>query len=69
MWVIIVRFYKIVLGLRDRHVFKEKSSEILNIFNTLTLQYVFRKTKTLFKNLMHGFLVESKQNFSFKSQI
>ena len=33
--------------------------EILNVFNTLTLRQIFRKTKVLFKKLEYRFLVES----------
>ena len=32
--------------------------EILNIFNTLALKQIFRKTQTLFKKLEYRFLIE-----------
>ena len=33
----------------------------LNIFNTVTLKHIFWKTKTFFKKLEYGFLVESNR--------
>ena len=41
--------FKIILRLRDRHVFMWQSVEILNVFNTLTLKQIFWKTKTFLK--------------------
>ena len=34
-------------------------TQILNVFNTLTLKWIFWKTQTLFKKLEYRFLVES----------
>ena len=44
-----------------------QSVEILNIFNTLTLKQISWKTKTFFKKLEYGFLIESTkiENVSF----
>ena len=44
-----------------------QSVEILKVFNTLTLQQIFWKTKTFFKKLEYRFLVESTkiENASF----
>ena len=36
-----------------------QSLEVLNVFNTLTLKQIFRKTQTLFKKMDYRFLVES----------
>ena len=47
-----------VLCLRDRHVFRWQSLEVLSVFNTLTLKQIFWKTQTLFKELEYRFLVE-----------
>ena len=59
----VVGIFKIVLCLRDQHVFMWQSLEILginlNYFNTLNLKQVPSKTKTFFKKLKHHFLVES----------
>ena len=41
---------KTALRLRDRHVFMWQSLEILSVFNTFTLKWIFWKTNTLFKN-------------------
>ena len=50
-----------------------QSLEILNVFNTLTLKQVFRKTQTLFKKLEYCFLVESTKienaTFSLKTAL
>ena len=50
--------FKIVLRLRDQHVLKWQSVEILNLFS---------KTKSFFKKLEYSFLVESTkvENASF----
>ena len=45
--------------MRDWHAFIGQSVKILNVFNTLTLKHVFRKTQTFFKKLEFRFLVES----------
>ena len=46
---------------------ESESVKILNVFNTLTLKQNFWKTKTIFKKLEYGFLVESTkiENASF----
>ena len=49
---------EIALRLRDRHVFLWLSVKILNVFNTLSLQQIFWKTKTFIKKLKYCFLVE-----------
>ena len=36
-----------------------KSVKVLNVFNTLTLIQILRKTKTFFKKLEYRFLVET----------
>ena len=45
----------------------------LNIFNVVTLKHIFWKTKTFFKKLEYGFLVESNRvenaSFPYKSVI
>ena len=51
--------FKIVLRLKDRHVFMSQSLEILNVFNTLTLKPIFSKTKIFFKKLKYPSSVES----------
>ena len=53
--------FKIVLRLRDPHVFIGQLVEIKNGFNTLTLEQIFWKTKTFFKKLENHFLVESSK--------
>ena len=50
--------FKIALHLRDRHVFKRQSLEILTVFNTLTLNQIFWIMKTFFNKLEDYFLVE-----------
>ena len=50
--------FKIALRLRDRHVFRRQSLEILNVFDNLILNF-FWKTKTFLKKLEDRFLVES----------
>ena len=45
----ILRIFKIALHLRDRHVFMWQSVKVSNVFNTLTLKQIFRKTKILFQ--------------------
>ena len=39
-----------------------QSLEVLNFFNTLTLNQIFWKTKTFYKKLEHCFLAESTKN-------
>ena len=50
-----------------------QSVEISNDFNTLTLKLIFWKTKTFFKKLEYGFLVESikieNASFPYKTAI
>ena len=61
------RISKIVLCLRDRHVFVWQSLEILNVFNALTMKQVFLETKIFFQQLEYHFLVKSikiKNNIS-----
>ena len=47
--------------------------EILNNFNTLALKQIFWKTRTFFKKLEYGFLVESTKvenaSFAYKTAI
>ena len=47
--------------------------KILNVFNTLTLKWIFLKTKTFFKKLEDRFLVEStaieNASLSYKTAI
>ena len=53
-WVLlktVLGIFEIGLCLRDRHVFMGQSIEILNVFNTLTLEQIFLKTKTFLKKL------------------
>ena len=59
--------FKLVLRLRDRHVFMWQSVKILNVFSSLTLKHIFWKTKTFFKKLENYFLVGSTkiENASF----
>ena len=48
-------------------------TKIFNVFNTLTLEPVFSKTKTFFKKLEYCFLVEStkieKETFPYKTAL
>ena len=50
-----------------------RSVKILNIFTTLALKQIFQKTKTFFKKLEYGFLVErikiEKTSFPYKTAI
>ena len=50
-----------------------QSVKVSNFFNTLTLKQIFWKTKTLFKKLEYGFLVETikieKKSFPFKTAL
>ena len=46
---------KIGLRLRDWHAFMWQSLDILNVFNTLTLNQIFWKMKTFLKRLDHCF--------------
>ena len=50
---------KIVLHLRDRHIFIRRLLNILNIFITLTLKQFFWKTKTFFEKVGYRFLVNT----------
>ena len=45
--------------LKDRHVFRWQSLEILSVFNTLSLKQVYWKTKIFFKKLEYLFYLES----------
>ena len=51
--------FKVVLRLRDRHVFILQSVKFLNVFTTLTLLQIFWKTKIFFEKLKDRFLVEA----------
>ena len=57
--------------MRDRHVFKWHSLEILNVFNSLTLQQNFPKIKTFLKILEYRFSIEStnikRTSFPYKT--
>ena len=55
----VLGIFKIVLRLRDQHVFMSQSVKVLNVFNILTLIHIFLKTKTFFKKLEYSFLVET----------
>ena len=55
----VLEIFKIVLRLRDRHVFRWQSVKVSNVFNTWTLKQIFWKTKTFFKKLEYRFLVEA----------
>ena len=59
LWKMVLEIFKIALRLWDRNVFMWQSLEVLNVFNTLTLKQIFRKTQTLFKKMDYRFLVES----------
>ena len=48
--------FKIVVHLKDRHVFMWQSLVILNDFDTLSLKQIFWKMKTIFKKLEYFFL-------------
>ena len=67
--------FKIALRLRDYHVFRWHSLEILNVINNLSLKKVFRKIKikSFFKNLEYLFSVESTMienaTFSYKTAL
>ena len=47
--------------------------KVSNVFNTLTLKEIFWKTKTFFKKLEYGFLVETTKientSFPFKTAL
>ena len=43
----VLGIFKILLRLRDRQVSMRQSLEILNVFNNLTLNQIFRNTQTL----------------------
>ena len=59
--------------LRDRLVFMWQSVKVPDAFNTLALKQIFWKTKTFFKKLGCGFLVETtkieKTSFPFKTAL
>ena len=50
-----------------------QSVKVSNVFNTLTLKQIFKKTKTFFKKLEYSFLVEATKientSFSFKTAL
>ena len=75
-WVLLkncTRDFQIDLRLRDWHVFMWQSVEVSDVFNTLTLKQIFRKTKTFFKKLEHRFLVATTEientSFPFKTAL
>ena len=69
----VIGIFKIALRLKDRNIFMWQSLEILNVFNTLILRQIFWKTKTFFKKLEYGFLVETTKientSFPFKTAL
>ena len=66
----VLEIFKIVLCVRNRHVFLWQSLEVLSIFNILALKEILWKMKTFFKKLENYFLVESTQteNASFPNK-
>ena len=64
---------KIVLRLRDRHIFMWQSVKVLKVFITLTLKQIFWKTKSFFKKLEYRFLVQTNKientSFLFKTAL
>ena len=66
----VLEIFKIVLCVRNRHVFLWQSLEVLSIFNILALKEILWKMKTFFKKLENFFLVESTQteNASFPNK-
>ena len=60
----VLRILKKALRLIDWHVFMWRSLDIFNVFNSLVLKQVLRKTKTFFKNLEDCLLVQSTTNES-----
>ena len=63
----VLEIFKIVLRLRNRHVFMRQSVEILKVLSILTLRLIFWKMETFFKILEHNFSVENSkmENASF----
>ena len=63
----VLGIFKIALRLRDRHDFMWQSVKVSDVFNTLTLEQIFWKTKTFFKKLEYSFLFETTkiENASF----
>ena len=53
----VLRIFKIALRFRDRHFYVTITGG--SNINTLTLKQVFRKTKTILKELEYLFIVES----------
>ena len=53
----VLEIFKIVLCVRNRHVFLWQSLEVLSIFNILALKEILWNMKTFFQK--NGFLVES----------
>ena len=68
---------KSIVSSKKRYYFQNsppfERSNILNIFNTLTLKKIFQKTKTFLKKLEYRFLVErtevEKASFPYKTAI
>ena len=69
----VLGIFKIVLRLRDRHVFMRQLVEMLNVFITLALKQIFWKTKTFLKKLEYRFLAEGTKTenapFPYKTVI
>ena len=65
--------FKIALRLIDRHIFTWQSVKTFNVFNTLTLNQIFWKTKTSIKTPETGFLFDSTKiesiSFPYKTAI
>ena len=51
--------FKVAVHLKDRSVFIFQSVKVSNVFNSLNLKQICRKTKTFFKNLEYRFSVET----------
>ena len=60
----VLRILKKALRLIDWHVFMWQSLDIFNVFNSLVLKQVLRKTETFFKKLEDCLLVQSTTNES-----
>ena len=70
---LLLGIFKIALPFRDRHVSMWQSVKVSNVFSTLTFKQLFWKTKTFFKKLEYGFLVETTKientSFPFKTSL
>ena len=69
----VLGIFKIALRLRDRHDFMWQPVKVSDVFNTLTLEQIFWKTKTFFKKLEYSFLVQAAKieitPFPFKTAL